>query len=494
MSTTKTKQIQKKMLDGEITLPQALILFSENGDTFNVESLLNLGVNINFSNSKGMTALCYATYNKHMETMRLLISRGAKLQSKHISTCPLVLAAATCNLEAFQMVYAAYPDKETISQETLNESLKAVIENSNPYKQDTDIVTPLTEFILDCGAQVNIPSENILLTAIKKQTVDTVRLLLTRGANINTCETYNNPLPLHLAILSKNPAMVELLLEFGTDPNQGKKIMPLNLAIKLGNITIFRQLLAAGADITLGPTVTNIKTYNMETPLHTAVICGNLIIVNEILANSGHLIDLETKAGVHNRTVLKEAIGSRNLMIVRRLIEAGASISGMMILAALEGNQNIVDALLEAGADIDEPNNYGYTALEYCVRHNTLEMVKELLTRGANIHRVNKDGDTVLHIIAESKSNRDEMLKYVVAKGADLESTNSHGQTALHLAVLADNLQTVKNLLELGSNLEHTDNEGKTIFDKLQKIYRPEIEDECYRWKDMSNESNTNDK
>ena len=65
-------------------------------------------------------------------------------------------------------------------------------------------------------------------------------------------------------------------------------------------------------------------------------------------------------------------------MIVRRLIEEGASISGMMILAALEGNQNIVDALLEAGADIDEPNNYGYTALEYCVRHNTLEMVKEL--------------------------------------------------------------------------------------------------------------------
>ena len=45
------------------------------------------------------------------------------------------------------MVYAAYPDKETIGQETLT-SLKAVIENSNPYKQDTDIVTPLTEFIL----------------------------------------------------------------------------------------------------------------------------------------------------------------------------------------------------------------------------------------------------------------------------------------------------------------------------------------------------------
>jgi ankyrin repeat protein len=491
MSTTKTEKIQKKMLSGEITLPEALIMHSENNDTSHVESLLNMGVNINFSNSKGMTALCHATYNKNMETMRLLISRGAKLQSKHISTCPLVLAAATCNLEAFQMVYAAYPDKQTIGQETLDNSLKAVMESCNPYKQDTDIVTPLTEFILDCGAQVNIPSENILLSAVKYHRVKTVRLLLTRGANIDTQECNINPLPLHAAIKRKNHAMVELLLEFGANPNQGKNITPLNLAIKERNISMFRQLLAGGADITLGPTVTTIshKSYNMETPLHTAVRCGNLIMVNEILDNSGHLIDMETKAGVYNRTALQEAITKGNPMIVRRLIEAGASIGGMISIAALEGNQDIVYALLEAGADIDEQNKYGFTALEYCVTQNKLDMVKALLSKGANVHRVNQNGNTVLHIIAESKSNRDEMLKCVVAKGADLESTNSHGQTALHLAVLADNLQTVKNLLELGSNLEHTDNEGKTIFDKLQKIYRPEIEDECYRWKDMSNES-----
>ena len=93
-------------------------------------------------------------------------------------------------------------------------------------------------------------------------------------------------------------------------------------------------------------------------------------------------------------------------------------------------------AAIEAGADIDEQNKYGFTALEYCVTQNKLDMVKALLSKGADVHRVNQNGNTVLHIIAESKSNRDEMLKCVVAKGADLESTNSHGQTALHLHAL----------------------------------------------------------
>ena len=54
--------------------------------------------------------------------------------------------------------------------------------------------------------------------------------------------------------------------------------------------------------------------------------------------------------------------------------------------------------LLKLGLDINEKNEYGYTALHYAAMNNCLEVVKFLIENGANINLCNKKGQSPLEI------------------------------------------------------------------------------------------------
>jgi ankyrin repeat protein len=83
--------------------------------------------------------------------------------------------------------------------------------------------------------------------------LDLVRCLLDQGANPNIAS--NNALrvaPLHSAIAANSPAIVELLLSRGAQPNveEASGYTPLHNAAGPGNRQIIDLLLAAGADAT----------------------------------------------------------------------------------------------------------------------------------------------------------------------------------------------------------------------------------------------------
>jgi len=94
-----------------------------------------------------------------------------------------------------------------------------------------------------------------------------------------------------------------------------------------------------------------------------------------------------------------------------------------------DGERKELLALIEKGADINEPDKYGNTCLMIAASRGETDIVEDLLNHGANIHAKDKYGQTAL-IQACAKGNY-EVAKILVEKKAGVNVTTTHGQTAL---------------------------------------------------------------
>ena len=79
-----------------------------------------------------------------------------------------------------------------------------------------------------------------------------------------------------------------------------------------------------------------------------------------------------------------------------------------------------------------------------------------------NVQACDNNGVSILHYAAESR--RVETLDIVLGQGADLRATDRKGRTVLHHAVLRDNVDAVRRVIELGGvcNLWAVDKTGQT--------------------------------
>ena len=103
------------------------------------------------------------------------------------------------------------------------------------------------------------------------------------------------------------------------------------------------------------------------------------------------------------------------------------------IAAAADGNVSVVKALLDAGADVDQRDSSGNTALLANVRDENLAVVKELVARGAEVNTVNHEGDTPLTNAATWGSER--VVRFLLSNGADPTQADGKGVTADILAL-----------------------------------------------------------
>lgn len=86
------------------------------------------------------------------------------------------------------------------------------------------------------------------------------------------------------------------------------------------------------------------------------------------------------------------------------------------------------------GANTENKNRLGNTALHRAISHGHLDVVNELLTRGANIHTANKIGNTALHIA--SYCGHLEIAARLLEEGAakDIKIPNKVNMTPLDYA------------------------------------------------------------
>ena len=132
------------------------------------------------------------------------------------------------------------------------------------------------------------------------------------------------------------------------------------------------------------------------------------------------------------------------------------------LVIAVESNyQEIVQVLLEAGADPDATlNEKESTPLMTATWWDNDECAKLLIKHGANVNRTDMDDDTALHYGAMQNSSK--CTRLLLAKGANVNAVNKKQQIPLHQACHNGSLSCVRLLQQSGGDLKAVDKFGLT--------------------------------
>jgi ankyrin repeat protein len=199
-------------------------------------------------------------------------------------------------------------------------------------------------------------------------------------------------------------------------------IMKLDLAVRNGpnnpkqSYSIVKGLLERGTPV-------DGKSPNSPSPLEIASFYGLFDIVDLLITYDAD-IDFVYPSG---RSILFMAVGysltdKGNLELVNRLIECGADVShkasaGHTILHSTERltfDQVIMEAILAAGADINALSDTNETPLHVAAREGNYKFVDFFLQNNASIDAVNDEGLTAVEVaqitIDEFENDMDEEM------------------------------------------------------------------------------------
>lgn len=185
--------------------------------------------------------------------------------------------------------------------------------------------------------------------------------------------------------------------------NSGGK-SPLCLALENNNWAVALELLAAGADgHKLIPLAcdTDANTY----PLHYAARKGNMGVVQALLAAKA---DANAKLPGSGLTPMQLAAQGGYPEIVRALLNAGGKANGVNPYDAANGEIEFVQALIEAGADVNTNS-----PLKQAVLDGKTEIVKILLEAGAHTD----DASLLYHSAKEGKT---DIARYLLNAGMNV--------------------------------------------------------------------------
>lgn len=125
--------------------------------------------------------------------------------------------------------------------------------------------------------------------------------------------------------------------------------------------------------------------------------------------------------------------------------------AGKLIEAARSDDKYEVTRLLNRGADINERDEQGNTALYHAANRGYTELARLLAERGANIDTRNKAGDTpIMGAVLGYSSSRDAVIRLLASKGANIDIKNNAGETLLSLALkrsAPSTLETVRKIV-----------------------------------------------
>ncbi|PKL48232.1 MAG: hypothetical protein CVV39_04710 [Planctomycetes bacterium HGW-Planctomycetes-1] len=311
--------------------------------------------------------------------------------------------------------------------------------------------------------------------------LNNIKYLLDNGANPNWIDTE------HLRRQSILYRYVDLV-SYSREPNTTQKGM---MAIKL--------LLARGAKL----------QYCDKTILFFPIANGKEEIVRLLLENgaSATFWPKEEIGSDYKGTPIVEATARGDEKVIELLVAHGAkrlpekeAVQIRFVYAAQYENVEVLKELVEKGAEVNIRNQDNKTALLNALSgpglyyYDTYRKIIYLLDLGADL---NQSGRTLGHedtlplhqVIWSSsfafksendefnikKSRSQEILKELIKRGAFISGRDKYERTPLHIAAKYNNLVAAKMLIEAGAKLMDKDREGKTPLDYAESAEMIEL-------------------
>lgn len=200
--------------------------------------------------------------------------------------------------------------------------------------------------------------------------------------------------PLEKAILENNIPLVRQHLQSKAQDKFTSSVIA--SAISNGRPSMFDVLLNAGFDI-------NEPLDSSGSSLLWAASLGNRELTAFLLSRGA-----DPNRHFRNHTYSPLATAAHDLRLTDMMLAHNATVkgSGALIVAAEEGNVDVVRLLLEAGADVSEIGVQNWadprldvdmgTALHKAVVNRKVKVVRVLLDAGADVNQTNMGGETAI--------------------------------------------------------------------------------------------------
>lgn len=450
----------------------ALLFAVENTDIEMAQCLINAKAYVNAANNQGVTALYLAAKKGQREIVEYLIRRDANANTADNWGCtPLLVAVASGHLNVVEFlvknrkanINAANNDGVTAvhmaGAKWRADMVKLLVEEGNA---NITVTNNLGDTVLHFAALGEYCNKN----ASEQAAYSTIEALLGYGVNVNVTNE-GGCTPLHFAASKGNEIAVKCLIVHGADKDKinNKRKTPLDFAIASKD----RGILGARAvvDYLIGLSKPKVFHGTCSSGAATSIEPQKLDLSDQLMATGQQkgnryrmaaVLKTDHSAPTESCIINRKFGGALLINEKKEEVRLASCVTGLH-RAVVAGNIHEVKQLLrKKKVDVDAKDERGLTALHVALIQPkpSIDMIKCLAKEGnANINSVNNDGETALHFAASQ--DLQDIVKFLVTKGADVNVKNKRGASALVAAANCGRLEVVKFLVENVKTLDQDD-------------------------------------
>ena len=350
----------------------------------------------------------------------------------------------------------------TVTPQTMPVTLSA----SDQQALDTMLIqaaesggTPTTLSLLEAGANINATDERgrtAVMAATHANQVETVRALINAGADINIRDNRLDN-PFLYASAEGLFEIVKLTIDANADTRLTNRFGGTALipAAERGHVEIVQELL----------TRTDVDVNHINNLGWTALLEAIILSdggerhqqIVQLLVDHGANINIPDKNGV---TPLEHA-RARGFRVIEQILLAAEQARGEQVIRAAEqGDTESVTKLLAQGASVEMQDENGRTALIIAAYQNNLPIANVLIQMGADVNKQDNTQQSA-YLIATSEGYL-ELLKVTLQAGADVHSKDSYNGTGLIRAADRGHVEIIQELLKTDIEIDHINNLGWT--------------------------------
>jgi ankyrin repeat protein len=361
--------------------PKSLTTACSMGYTEVAILLIHNKVDVNYQDAHGMSPLMWAA-RKNATLVCTLLDAGANVILKDKNGTTAMMHA--CNAEIVEILI-----KQGLDLEEKNKYDQSAINLAASYGE-----TKAIEGYLAHGAVLNSLDQyhnTPLINASIGGYEEAVKLLLSKKADTSIKNKYDRT-ALGEALLRKNKFIQNVLIK-ATD-------IDLFDAVHIGKLSLIKKL----------SKVESLSTKNSDnnTLLMTAAYWQHLNIVKYLVAEQQDV----NATNKHGWSALKFTCfqpSTKSVKIIEYLLAQGAHIDAcssdgesiLMYSASYVKSNKISECLIDLGANIEQKDKWGNTALVIACKAGNIKLVKLLIEKGANA-KVTLNGKVLKEIIEEA--------------------------------------------------------------------------------------------